>query len=446
MIESVNVTPVHCTAMSKPQLPTTLAPRLPAGSRRDIGTGQVDQYLEAIIPRIADKCAASLVPSPIAILLTGSFARGEQSVLLNDGCLHVMGDMEFMVLCPPEANLDSMQSQLSRSSEELGCWLKGCGVHCKLEFNAVPPKYLRNLQPHIFGHELVRHGRVVWGREDVLSGPQRFQFSPIPFWDAWRMLNNRLLEQLLWIDALTRLDDKLLQSVFYQIVKCYIDIGTTLLIFGRRYQPTYATRASELLRWANEKRTVSFLPILSERVMACTEFKLVPNLRKRTLGVRLDSSAEELRTDVTKMLLDLIPLAREVWRWEAIQFSHMEYLPPVSDISLWDGILRLQPRVEKLRGWAKLMLTPDVRSQRNFVGRMRALLFCGSPRYLTYTVASELFFSLPVVLAGADPQLEVYEPLVPVEFDEHANEARTWWRLRANVLSGWKLFLRDHWA
>jgi hypothetical protein len=424
----------------------TVVPRLPAGSRPDIGMGQVNQYLEAIIPRIAEKCATSLVPSPIAIVLTGSFARGEQSVLLSDGCLHVMGDMEFMVLCPPEANLDGMQGQLSRSSEELGCWLKGSGMHCKLEFNAVPLKYLRNLQPHIFGHELVRHGRVVWGRQDVLFGVRRFQPSAIPFWDAWRMLNNRLLEQLLWIDALTKLDDKLLQSVFYQIVKCYIDIGTTLLIFGRRYQPTYAARASELLRWASEEGTMSFLPVLSKRVMACTEFKLVPNLRNRTLGVRLEGNAKELRTDVTKMLLDLILLAREVWRWEAGQFSRMEYPPAVSDIGLWDEILRLQPRVEKLRGWAKLMLMPNVRSQRNFSGRMRALLFRGSPRYLTYIVASELFFSLPVVLAGADPQLEVCEPLVPVEFDEHANEARTWWRLRANVLSGWNLFLRDHWA
>jgi len=400
--------------------------------------------LQTVISHVTRRLAKSMIPPPIAVVLTGSFARDEGSVLWVQNRARVLGDMEFMVLCQPRSNLRMAQKQLAREAMQATCDLANKGIDCQIEFSAVGHKYLYALRPQIFGYEFLNHGRVVWGNADVLRTAPRFPASAIPLWDAWRMLNNRLLEQLQWVEGVTSGTRTLLEPIFYQTIKCYLDLGTSFLIFGKRYQSTYARRAAALVRWKKEEPGNALLAKISRAVVECTEFKLSPSADRGVLGIRL-CAVEESTEDIRAMFLNFVRDAHEVWRWEACQLVGCS-LDSHSDARLAQEVLATQRWPEKVRGWTKIALIPCVRRQCGFAKHVRSLCRRGSPRYLIYTVAAELLFGLPNLMAGWEPDVAGLERLLPVAFAEHQGERRPWWRLRANVLSAWKLFLRNEWA
>lgn len=412
--------------------------------------GEVSYRLNAIIQEMCHELANSLTPQPEAIALTGSFARNEGSVLLAGDQVTVLGDIEFMVFFRSGVDLPQQQLVLNQHAQTFRSQLTEKKVECELEFSAVTPEYLRTLRPQIFGYELLSHGKTVWGKKEVLAQAPRFPAKKIPRFDAWRMLNNRLLEQLQWADVIRQGNRAQLLRVFYQLLKCHIDIGTTLLVFAGMYENTYAARALALRNWATRligEDGLSFIPLLANRVADCTAFKLSPNLTNHPLGVHLDTEdAEILREDVRRVSTELVPLALSAWRWEAAKLSGLPMDKPREDSELTAAVFQTQGWNEKLRGWAKLAATPEVRHQRGFYRRAGSLLRRASPRYLIYSVASELYFNLPAVYSGSDPDVARLERQLPVAFTEHFSEPRAWWRLRANVITGWRLFLRNHWT
>jgi hypothetical protein len=407
---------------------------------------ETERVLALAIERCA-KLAGSLSSKPEAIVLAGSFARGEGSVLEVEGRPQVLGDMEFMVFFPAGTDLNSLQAELSARAKEIRRELAPL-ADCEVEFSAVTPEYLRKLQPQIFGFELLAHGRTVWGDESLLANAPRFPASRIPKFDAWRMLNNRLLEQLEWADSIAGADKQQLLRILYQLAKCYIDMGTAVLLFAGKYESSYTARASALEALAQETTDCEmwFVHPLAERVGECTAFKLAPRMEMRPLGVRLDASAlDQVRADICRALTEMVPVARSIWRWAAARLSGHALQEKMQDAELRDAALSTQQMREVLKGWMKVALNSKVRREPEFARRMATLISRGSPRYLTYCVASELFFQLPTVLAGGNPELSAAK-FLPVKFSEHEREERAWWRLRADVLRGWRLYLRNQWA
>jgi hypothetical protein len=407
--------------------------------------------MEALVADVACGLAERIRPRPEAIILTGSFARREESALIVANRLRLLSDMEFMVVFPPGENRLRLQEDLNAQSEEMAKGLARGGVECELEFRAVTPQYFTRLKPHIFGHELVSCGRTVWGKGEILASAPRISAAAIPLWDAWRMLNNRLLEQLQWVEALQSGDRVILMKALYHLLKTYLDIGTAALIFARRYESTYAGRAAALLTWAaenNRKSHESFIEGISRRVLECTAFKLSPDVAKAPLGVSLNcNDIEEFRGYIRKAALELLPLARTIWRWQASRIGHVAAESQVEDSFLQDAVLRTQGLSERVQAWGKLFFIPEIRRQPDLLRRMCRLVWRGSPRYLTYRVASTLYFQLANLLAGLEvdheaTKLEVY---LPILFADCACERRPWWRIRDITLRGWRLFLRNHW-
>ncbi len=408
----------------------------------------ISSRIERVLPEIGNRVAESLSPKPLAVLLTGSFARGEGSARWVGNRLRALGDMEFLVLCPTESDLGTVQQVLDHQACRLRQWLASHEIECELEFSAVDRNYLSHLRPHIFAFELLAHAQTVWGDDQILASAPRFPAYAIPRWDAWRLLNNRLLEQLQWAEVSRRYDVEWLQSAFYHVLKCYLDLATTVLIFEGQYRSRYTQRAAALKAWANvaSQRGVGFAALLAGRVAACTEFKLHPHPEKLPLGVNLNQGPRQLSVEVRRAMVDLVALAHQVWRSTAMAFAPPSYQKLIEDSSLSSAVLRAQPLRDKLRGWAKIALMSEVRRQPGFLRRMNKLLFEASPRYLIYSVASELYFQLPQVVNGETPAISKQEGRLPVSFARHADERRAWWRLRADALLGWKLFLRNHWA
>jgi hypothetical protein len=413
----------------------------------------VGDHIETLIrDTIARRLASGLQPHPEAIVLTGSFARGEGSVAAEGDVIRVLGDMEFMIVFPLNADRARLQRDLNVLAKELSQDLAACQVECELEFRAVDVRYFEAMRPHIFGYELLWRGRTVWGNANILASVPRFPTSAIPHWDAWRMLNNRLLEQLEHIETLESCTGENPLRFFYRLIKLQLDMGTSMLVFAGRYEDTYAGRAQALFRWAAEtghEASASLVREVAERVRDCTAFKLSPGAARAPLGVHLNREhREELRRELLSATVELVGLARRVWRWEAAAFANQEASSDANDGVLWERVLARQTFSEKVRGWAKLVFMPEVRQQPGFAGRLLKHMGSGSPRYLIYRVATFLYFQLPEVLAGIQSERELaeLEGMLPVVFGEHADEGRPWWRLRSNVLTGWRVFLRNHWA
>jgi len=413
-------------------------------SRESDATTQVNDILAEIVKEVS----SGLAGKPAAILLTGSFARNEGSVLRIEHGLRMLSDVEFLVVCPPGLAVEGMQRAVDEKAREISKQLGAKAVECAVEFSAVKHNYFRNLRPAIFSYELMAHARTMWGDEGILASARRFPASEIPKWDAWRLLNNRLLEQLQWADIGPRWGLAELQAAFYHVLKCYLDMATAILIFTGRYRSRYSERADTLNAWAQSAsgKNAPFADELARRVSSCTAFKLNADFRMHPLGVDLTQEPERFRADVRRAIFELVDIFHQVWCWAGSTIVGLNAKSLKDDAMLQDAMLRSQSLAEKLRGWAKLALMREVRMQPDFLERMSRLLFKGSPRYLTYTVASDLYFLLPQVMDGKAPEVVSKEDLLPVTFRQDGQDLGRWWRARANVFSGWKLFLRNHWA
>ncbi len=428
------------------------APPLPAPVTADIDKAVIQQRIVSLIGEVCESLVSHLPVRPRAIVLTGSFARGEGSVLANANRFRVLGDMEYMIVFPVKVDRGPLQEFLDQQAKGLKIELASRGVDCDLEFRAITQEYFRALRPQIFGFELLAHGQTVWGDASVLSAIPRFPVEAIPRWDAWRMLNNRIIEQLEWADGIAAYDRDKLVHLHYQLIKCHIDLATTLLVLAGKYESTYGSRSKALAKWASEagsQRGLDFLHVLSEKVAACTAYKLDPNATPSPLAVRVNTGDIEIfRSDLIRALTSLVPLVREIWRWEATTFSETRNAMDATDSTLQEAILRKQPLREKFRGWTKLVLMRPVRRERGFWGRALRLALRGSPRYLVYGVAAQLYFEMPAALSN-QPNSDVlaeFDRLLPVRFEENEREQRMWWGLRSDVLKSWRVFLRTHFA
>src|SRR5207244_1226919 len=141
---------------------------------------------------------------------------------------NLLGDGEFLLIfharagLPPAADL----SRLCRGIEEE---LQRQRIRCHLSLSAAHATYLQRLKPHIFAYELRACGQVIWGEPDILSLIPSFSPADIPAEDGWRLLCNRIIEELEVVGDLAEGQEHLSRELYYCTVKLYLDMATSLL-------------------------------------------------------------------------------------------------------------------------------------------------------------------------------------------------------------------------
>ncbi|PYT34813.1 MAG: hypothetical protein DMG58_03920 [Acidobacteria bacterium] len=328
-----------------------------------------------------------------AIVLTGSLARHEGTCRPEHGFWTQFGDAEFLLVLKEEATLplanELLNLQKKRQSE-----LLNIGVKCAISLAAVHPAYLRRLRPHIFAYELLVHGRVLWG-EPVISLVPPFSSTEIPLEDAWRLLCNRMIELLEVSVMITDDNHELPKEVFYKLLKLYIDMGTSLLVFVGAYEPTYAGRAKRMQFLEKDKDAVKDCPLdlarFTERVVACTRCKLSGGDRLQLAELGWDSNSLGLWETA-------IADARSLWRWELSRLTrtvgaYAEDRP--TDDQLMITLMQKQAIGQRVRAWLSLLRRQGWRRSRlKWPGWVWHALRA-SPRYRIYSAATKLLFQLP---------------------------------------------------
>ena len=237
----------------------------------------VDQTVETHLQRIVTAVRSRMEPQ--AIILRGSFGRGEGSVMIQDGELRFLSDYEIDV-----ATFSPLYRSLFR---ELSHHLTAeFGVETSLRW--VRPDYMRKnrVGPLPMGPAPItislyecRYGsRTLCGQDVFHSGPT-IEPRQILLTSAIRLVLNRMAESLYYMPGASEAAHDELE-VFYWANKTILACAESLLLLWGQYHFSYAERGRRFAAMA--KNHLDFIGdegvILSDLVARATEFKLRPRL------------------------------------------------------------------------------------------------------------------------------------------------------------------------
>lgn len=404
--------------------------------------GTADVLRHTICGEIVRLCAERYGGQLRAIVLTGSMARDEATFALDGNRWNVSGDVEFLLIfhdnapLPPSGDLDALHREA-----EVELSLRN--LVCHVSLSCVHSTYLRKLKPHVFAYELKTCGQVVWGEADILSHAPGFAPAEIPLEDAWRMVCNRMVELLEVSNELEGKPANLPQNVSYRVVKLYLDMATSYLLFAGAYAPTYRQRAErlrELVKGAPSDACPFPLGRFADRVTACTELKLMGGSARTNPEATVESKAG------LAFWTEALEHARLLWRWELTRLTGAE--EGLSDWILLERWMHAQPIGHRLRGWLYVLRKLGWwRSWRHWPRWIR-YGWEASPRYWVYAVAGELFFRLPGLVSPdgqrleSDLHAEDLRRFLPVVQGGHSSAQKPTWRvLRSDVVWNYHEFL-----
>ena len=274
---------------------------------------QRDAYLQGVLDLVLNSIQNSASFRDATFVLTGSMARGEASVIQTEEGYESLSDMEFLVTHAQPINLSSIFKRLGEFEVGANERVRKAGFRCKIEFTYAVQRFFETVRPSIFSYELKEHGKVIHGLSNPLSLMRDFSANNIPQIDAFYLLCNRILEQL---DGIRRyfVDDNFRDVIKfrYSILKLYVDLATSILIFLGGYSSTYEGRRVAMLSmdWA-KTNDVPNRKFLVDKVNHWTNVKLSPTYDTMQL-MQHDAVIEEW--------VELARIALSIWLWELEQF------------------------------------------------------------------------------------------------------------------------------
>ncbi|HXM97464.1 MAG TPA: hypothetical protein VN982_03220 [Candidatus Dormibacteraeota bacterium] len=313
-----------------------------------------------------------------ALISTGSLARDEASFLRKENSWAVCGDAEFMVVFEKSAALPA-GAVIREIQHRIECDLLQRNIQCKIDLSAVHPGYFQSLPAHIFSYELKHCGRVIAGDNTILQSIPDYSAENLSLEDAWRLLCNRLVEMLECAAELSGENKRHSAMLRYKILKLYLDMGTSFLVFVHAYVPTYSRRRDVLLRLSGQRTTPGANPFelgsFANLVAECTAQKLVPG------------AASELSIDLSWHAA--IQAAHALWRWELAQLVGAK--TELTDLELFNKWISLQPFRKRVRGWLYVLRACGWQ-QSYLVLRRWLSLRKASPRHWVYFIAIRMLF------------------------------------------------------
>jgi len=390
---------------------------------------------------------------PLAVVLSGSMARDEQTVLRIDDFFQVLGDAEFYLVFDRRAKARAFASHIPSLVLEIERRLLALGIRCPVGFATPTLRTLRQMSPHIMGYELRTTGKVVWGERDVLNSIPGFGSEEIPVWDSWRSMSNRMIEQLGQVEAFQAGSKKESAELLYRCLKIQLELATLVTHFHGAFQPTYQQRAEAIRQLQASSVPASLLPWwpeLAKRVEMATQFKLQKNdtsLYTKIFSARC--SAEETAVLVRTECQEVLSLVRSVWFWGAERL--LGGPPRNCDEPLRAGlaIASAQSWRWRARGWAHLLLLESGGPKMESWGRFLRLSRWGGPRFLAYSVAAALYFSWPDWMGGNSHAADSAAAQAIDFFPMPGGCAGTkigWLAACQIVFKGWQEYLEKNWA
>ncbi len=307
---------------------------------------EVRRELELLLARVRN-CAAA--PSVAGVLLTGSLARGEGTIIPDPRTKsRWLSDVECLVVVRggvvSTREIQRSMRQIERDTNS-DCANAERGI--KVELRAILTQGMTRLRPAIFTRELCEHAKLLWGDPAAIPVPPASSSGEaISKHDAFRLLNNRIIEQIaVRTEYVDRTGDS--TAVAYSLAKFWIDLGTSLSVFLGCYLPGYRSRQQPV-----EDALRAHKEILGAEMCGrfISRFRNAMAQKLGQAGFPSGDSAQEFS--------EAVEIARATWNWESGQL-----LGTSTTAGDWRGIFArlssLETAAQRLRDWARLFRQPS---------------------------------------------------------------------------------------
>jgi len=335
-------------------------------------------------------CRESFRAALRAVVLTGSVARNEASYVYRDGKAILLSDIEAIVVLHDDSPLASSQA-IRSLCERAEARLAASGVRVHVSLSVVHRAYLRGLPPHIYSYELRACGLVLFGEETILEEEvPNYAACDLSREDAWRMLSNRLIEQMEGAVESSGGD-----GLRYRSIKLCLDMASSLLVFYGRFEAGYRARLCRIEEFAltpdAQQLPVAigeFLPL----VQWCTTAKLEPE-------TAVESEQTEAKTPdngdcapgAGVVAVESFPSRATQWAWQTWEWELQRMTGTDGREGSEDMIRAFGRRLgikSLLRGWLYAVRRGGwVRSARHWPKWLRLLARGLTPRHAIYLAA-----------------------------------------------------------
>jgi hypothetical protein len=314
----------------------------------------------------------------LGLILTGSVARGEGALIAQpSGISRWLSDLEFQVIIPGARRTEDIDAALRHTEQAINLAPANRQRGLRVGFNSIRAPQLARLRPAIFSREMLEHGKLLWGEPSALPLPQWWCDGrvDIPLLDAFRLLNNRIVQQL---DARLRCEvcanTDLLPA--YTLQKFWIELATSLSVFLGCYRTSYRERRPALSKLLKTQPQLfgEIGQLLIARLTDAIEVKL---------GHAAPSACSNEAFNEGAIV------AAAVWKWETEQLLGR----PSADYgwrSVGARIRQLEPYTQKARDWTRLLMRRA--SPRELIRNVGAALRAGSLANAIYSAGCLLHF------------------------------------------------------
>jgi hypothetical protein len=233
----------------------------------------VDQTVEEHLQQIVTAVRSRIEPQ--AIILRGSFSRGEGSVVIEGNRLRFLSDYELVAITPHRRHRRWLRQVARQMTQQLRVETSISRYHPReLELDN-EGHFVGMGYPNISisGYEVQSSGLTLYG-EDLLSRGKAFDARSLSSGSALRLIVNRMAESLSRLSH-ARKDWDGLRWINKTVLAC----AEVLLTVHRQYHFSYEERGRRFAALAPELGpVVERAGGLPEMVRRATEFKLRPSL------------------------------------------------------------------------------------------------------------------------------------------------------------------------
>jgi hypothetical protein len=325
----------------------------------------VDQCLSVILKVLKTK-------NLFALLLVGSFARGEGIAYQDNGETVFISDIEFLLIAKEE----HYQHLRGINTQEIQKRLQRSGYNIDVSIGVTTISHLKKLKPHIFTLEVKNYGKVIWGNPDMLSFIPNYTETDIDPLDGFVLLNNRIVEQLILGKKISN-NEEIRQ---YEIDKGYIQAVNSILGIKGSYKSLYPEKRSAFLNLLEKNRNLKeTLANFTPRILEAFDSVI-------TYEPKSCSSEQAL-----KKYEELKALYERLYSYEKKTVGN----PTI---------------IESIKGWIKVVLKKQL-SYFSF-SDLVCHLFTRSPQFLIYEQAVDEYFSETQNLKKAEDIIHKWKAVI----------------------------------
>jgi len=307
---------------------------------------EVRRELEHLIVRVRN-CAAA--PSVAGVLLTGSFARGEGTIIAHPRTRsRWLSDVECLVVVRGGVvSKREIQRSMRQVERDTNSDLANAERGIKVELRAILTQGMTRLRPAIFTRELCEHAKLLWGDPGAIPVPRMpSSGEAISKYDAFRLLNNRIIEQIaVRSEYADRVSDS--TTTAYSLAKFWIDLGTSLSVFLGCYRPGYRSRQRPFEDALGAHKEILGAEMCGRLI---SRFRNAMAQKLGQTGFPSGDPAQEFN--------EAVEIARATWNWESGQL-----LGTNTAAGDWRGIFarlsNLETAAQRFRGWARVLRRPS---------------------------------------------------------------------------------------